>query len=224
MHKADVQKTSVETEHDLFRGLQQELSWLHLHWKVYRQLFAKNEKRIELLNETGPLVFYVLQQLLMDETNLAICRLTDPPTTKDRENHGLPLLIGRVKGLNPDLASAMADDLLGIQKLVGPFRARRNRAIAHSDLVTKQKIEGEVAPGISRQMVEEVLVKLRHLMNRYDQAFFDNTTAYEMVSPALGSDGDFLTEQLKRAVAFRDLERQQKLDRDLWVNGRYRDA
>jgi AbiU2 len=106
MHKADVQKTSVETEHDLFRGLQQELSWLHLHWKVYRQLFAKNEKRIELLNETGPLVFYVFQQLLMDETNLAICRLTDPPTTKDRENHGLPLLIDRVKGLNPDLASA----------------------------------------------------------------------------------------------------------------------
>jgi hypothetical protein len=224
MQQADTQKAGPGTQHDLFRGLQQELSWLHLSWKVFRQLFAKNEKRIELLNETGPLVFYVLQQLLMDETTLAICRLTDPPTTRDRENHGLPLLIDRVKGSNPDLASAMADDLLGMQKLVEPFRARRNRAIAHADLATKQKIDGQMAPGISRQMVEDVLAKLRQPMNRYDQAFFNNTTAYEMVSPALGSDGDFLAEQLKRAVAFRDLERQQKLGRDLWINGRFRDA
>jgi len=142
MRKTDTRKGDVGTEHDLFRGLQQELSWLHLYWKVFRQLYAKNEKRIELLNETGPLVFYVLQQLLMDETTLAICRLTDPPTTKGRENHGLPLLIDRVEEVNPHLASAMADDLVDIQNLVEPFRARRNRAIAHSDLATKQKIEG----------------------------------------------------------------------------------
>jgi hypothetical protein len=87
-----------------------------------------------------------------------------------------------VKSSNPDLASAMTDDLLGMQKLVEPFRARRNRAIAHTDLATKQKIDGQMAPGISRQMVEDVLAKLRQSMNRYDQAFFNNTTVYEMVS------------------------------------------
>ena len=37
MQKTDTQKGGVVTEHDLFRGLQQELSWLHLYWKVYRQ-------------------------------------------------------------------------------------------------------------------------------------------------------------------------------------------
>jgi hypothetical protein len=34
MQQADTQKAGAGTQHDLFRGLQQELSWLHLSWKV----------------------------------------------------------------------------------------------------------------------------------------------------------------------------------------------
>lgn len=73
-------------------------------------------------------------------------------------------------------------------------------------------------------MIEEVFQAIRDLMNVYDNHYFKTTTAYEMVIPALGSDGDFLCEQLRRAVAFRDLEKEGKLDRELWTKGRYRDA
>jgi AbiU2 len=214
----------MNPDHKLFAELQQDLIGLHLYWMVYRQLFAKSEQRIALLNETGSLVFYVLQQLLFDETTLAICRLTDPPTTGQRKNQGLPLLVEDVKKQNSELAKSMEGDLTQIRKLAEPFRVRRNRAIAHSDLATKLKLDAALAPGISREMIEEVLGKIRELMNRYDTAYFDKVTAYEMVIPALGSDGDFLVEQIRRAVAFRDLERDNKLDRRLWTEGRYRDA
>jgi len=44
-----------------------------------------------------------------------------------------------------------------------PFRQRRNRAIAHSDLDTWLKIRGEIVPGISREMVDSTLGKMRDL-------------------------------------------------------------
>jgi hypothetical protein len=115
-------------------------------------------------------------------------------------------------------------DLGEILERAEPFRVRRNRAIAHSDLATKLKIDGEVAPGICREMISAILDKMRELMNRCETSFFNSTTAYEMVIPALGSDGDFLCEQLRRGVAFRDLEKEGKLDRNLWIYGRYRGA
>src|ERR1700737_252900 len=78
-------------ELELFKELKSDLTNLHLFWKVYTQLYAHSEQRIALLNETGPLVFHVLQTLLLDEATLAICRLTDPEATGKRRNHGLPL-------------------------------------------------------------------------------------------------------------------------------------
>ena len=213
-----------QPDHTLFRALQLEVTNSHFYWKVYAQLFAHGELRIALLNETGSLVFYVLQRLLVDETTLAICRLTDPATTGQRKNQGLPLLIESVTAHKPGLAATMEADLNEVLQMATPLRKRRNRAIAHSDLATKLKIDGEVAPGISAEMINAILNKIRELMNRYETAYFNGITAYDMVITALGTDGDFLSEQLRRAVAFRDLEREGRLDRNLWINGRYRGA
>ena len=61
-------------------------------------------------------------------------------------------------------------------------------------------------------------------MNAYDSYYFGNTTLYEEVIFPLGADGDFLSEQLRRSVAFRDLEKNGEIDRTLWTQGRYKDA
>lgn len=86
------------------------------------------------------------------------------------------------------------------------------------------KTGDEIVPGVSREMVNSILGEFRDFMNLYDRAKFDTTTLYEEVILALGSDGDFLAEQLKRAVAFRDLEKEGKLERTLWTRGRYQDG
>lgn len=209
-------------EHGFFKSVSNDVSHLHMYWKIYHQLYAHSEQRIALLNETGPMVFYVLQHLLLDEVTLAICRLTDPAVTGKKENHSLGRLAAGVqeKELSEKLQAAMKK----VQELAKPFRDRRNRAIAHSDLETKLRLETNPLPGISREMVENTLEQIRGLMNAYDLHYFKNTTLYEEVILPLGADGDFLSEQLRRAIAFRDLERKNEISRELWTHGRYRDA
>jgi AbiU2 len=214
--------------HDLFKTLQNDLINLHAYWKVYRQLFARSEKRIDLLNESGSLVFNIVQHLFLNEITLSICRFTDPAKTKikkeEKENHTLERLIQITDEYNKKLAVELSSTYEGIKKSVVPFRRCRNKSIAHSDLLTKLKMEENPLPGISREMVEQILEQMREFMNIYDRGFFDNTTYYEEELLPLGSDGDFLTQQLKRAVAFRDLEDQNKIKVDLRRLGRYQDA
>ena len=209
----------------LYKSLHQQVSNLHMYWKVYRQLYAKSSKRVDLLNETGPLVFYILQGLLIDEVTLAFCRITDPVRSAGKATHSLTRLIARVDGRTyPILKRDLQNLLDDLKTRVKPFRDRRNKAIAHSDLGITLKITKSILPGVSRKEVEDALVVTRKLMNRYEHEFKLNHTAFEHVILPLGSDGDFLAEQLKRAVAFRDLERASKIKRELWINGRYKNA
>src|SRR4030065_1136022 len=80
-------------DHAFFKSISKDVSHLHMYWKIFRQLFAENDQRIALLNETSSMVFYILQHLLLDEVTLAICRLTDPVATGGRENHSLERLL-----------------------------------------------------------------------------------------------------------------------------------
>jgi len=217
-----VEERTQPVNHDFFKSVSNDVSQLHMYWHIYRQLFAHSEQRIALLNETGSMVFYVLQHLLLDEVTLGICRLTDPAVTGRRENHSLERLVAGVQ--EDDLADELNSILKITQDLAKPFRERRNRAIAHSDLDTKLKLESNPLPGVSREMVENTLEQVRSLMNAYDYRYFNNTTMYQDLILPLGADGDFLSEQLRRAVAFRDLERGGQISRDLWTQGRYKDA
>ena len=132
-----------------------------MYWKIHRQLFATSEQRIALLNETGPMVFYVLQHLLLDEVTLPICRLTDPAATGRRENHSFERLVAGVQ--DQELSAKLTPMLEAVRQLAQPFRDRRNRAIAHSYLETKLKLEANPLPGISREMVERTLEQIRNL-------------------------------------------------------------
>jgi hypothetical protein len=212
----------LSANHVLFKSIGNDVSQMHAYWKVYRQLFATNDQRIALLNETGSMVFYMLQHLLIDEVTLSICRLTDPAETMRRKNHSIERLVADVQesGLKPKLEAMM----ICVREFAKPFRDRRNRAIAHSDLKSKLKLDSNPIPGISRADVEAVLQQIRDVMNVYDQHFFRNTNMYEELILPLGADGDFLTQQLQRAVALRDLERTGVLEKEVWTEGRFKGA
>ena len=141
-------KAEQPVDQGFFTSVSNDVSHLHMYWKIYRQLYAHGEPRIALLNETGSMVFYVLQHLLLDEVTLAICRLTDPATTGKKENHTLERLVSGVP--DEDLSRTLRAIMQEIQEFANPFRERRNRAIAHSDLEIKLKLERNPLPGISR--------------------------------------------------------------------------
>src|SRR4051812_48511545 len=69
---------------EAFYTIQNDLVWLHLKWRQFRELFGTKPERLELLNESAGGLFGVVQDVLWDDTLLSICRLTDPAGKGDR--------------------------------------------------------------------------------------------------------------------------------------------
>src|SRR4030095_7611026 len=60
---------------------------IHLKWNEYVRLFGTDEERINLLTQTAPAFFAVVDRVLWDDVLLHICRLTEdtgPPGKKER--------------------------------------------------------------------------------------------------------------------------------------------
>ncbi len=167
----------------------------------------------------------MLQHLLINEVTLSLSRLTDPARTHGKANHSIPRLIQRVDGREtPGFKNELNEKYDILKTRCKPFRARRNRTVAHADLATKLKYSKEPAPGISQQAVEDALSALRDFLNAYDYHFRDNTTMYEDVVLSLGTDGEFLASLLKRAHLFKMLEKSGKVERQLVKESEYGDA
>src|SRR6185295_6641359 len=76
----------------VYDELRSEVTWLHGRWICYRQLYAVSPKRTELLNESAGTFFYILQDVLFDEVQIALSKLTDPSRTGKFENLSLEQL------------------------------------------------------------------------------------------------------------------------------------
>src|SRR6266850_7702074 len=82
----------------IYNALSNELTWLHVKWNLYRQLYAKSQKRLDLLNQAAGNFFGVLQRTLMDDVLVHLGRLTDSPRIAGREN----LTIRRLPSIVPE--------------------------------------------------------------------------------------------------------------------------
>ncbi len=54
-----------------------QIAWLSLKLDEYCQLFAVKETRIELLNQSAPSFFFLIQRTLLESIILGIAKLTD---------------------------------------------------------------------------------------------------------------------------------------------------
>jgi hypothetical protein len=209
----------------IWNELKEEVEWLHLHWNTYRQLFGRSPKRIELLNESGATPFRVLQDVLLHEVMLGLCRITDPAKAiskkEPRDNASLEQLIDN---LRDELASDLLVDLQvrldAINAQMAPFRKHRNRRIAHRDLQSVLKAEEDPLPGVSRAQIESVLDSLCQFMNRFYLYFTKGTIGFQYIEPHV----EPLVNTLKQAAAYRNLEREHVAQFLSWSKGEYGDA
>lgn len=187
---------------EIYHSLGDEVSWLHLKWNDFRELFADRET-VDLLNSAAATFFHDLQRQTWEDVLLHLCRLTDPPKSSGKAT----LTVRRL----PDLVSdpqlrlnlqSLADD--AVQKTMFA-RDWRNRRLAHKELSLNQPLASA-----SVEHVEDALAAIRVLMNRFEEPYLNKTVSYEQPIPALDGVKAFIA-VLRKGVEARRAEREAKL-------------
>lgn len=207
---------------DIFEELQNEITWLHGRWMIYRQLFGHSPKRIDLLNKCASVCFGIIQNVLKDEVQLSLCKLTDPTHIGKQDNLSLKILQERVEILGDQILIASSSKLINeICDKCKPFRTHRHKRLAHFDFKTSMKGDFKLLPGISRQMINEVLTIIQKYMNTIEIHYCKHETHYE---PFLDHDGDELVAFLKYGVLFEELLNEQKISGENLDKSQWNDA
>jgi hypothetical protein len=197
---------------ELFEKLKSEITSLHARWKIYRQLFAHSDERIRLLNRSASRFFLFIHEVLIDHVQLSIGKLTDRACTGRKENLSIYRLHEQVEQLDDaDLSSKLKEILVDLCGQRSPkksgkceiIRTRRNKRIAHFDLNTSIQHGSDPLPGVSRQMIEDVLVLLRQYMNTIEGYYCQREHRYH--DPIIGPDTEALVAVLKDGLEFRRL-------------------
>jgi hypothetical protein len=164
----------------LFDALNAELIWVHWRWKQYRILFGDEPSRIDMLNEAAPFFFYTMQEVLFEDTLLALARLVAPEKSAGQAS----LTIRRLPGLiaSNDLRDK-AKTLVAAAISAATFATDwRHRRLAHRDLALSLNRPARALEPASRQAVEDALRALRTLLNELEARYLDATTGYELSS------------------------------------------
>jgi hypothetical protein len=161
---------------ELFDAISGELTWTYWRWSQYRKLFTEGQEQIDVLNESAPFFFYVLQGVFFEDTLLAITRLSGPVRSAGKSN----LTVRRLSCLIPDVAlKNEVDHLIQIAIDAADFSVDwRNRHIAHRDLALALGRSPRPLTTATQKQVEHALFALSEILNRIEVAYFQVTTAY----------------------------------------------
>src|SRR5205814_2375279 len=110
--------------------------------------------------------FFIIQDVLIDEVQVSLSKLTDPAKTGKHENLSLEQLQTRLDNhADATLAASNRKILDVLHSQCAPFREWRNKNLAHIDLLTAMKAAPNPLPGVSRQMIEDALASVRDYLN-----------------------------------------------------------
>ncbi len=202
-------------------ALQNDVDWIHVRWKMNRQLYGRSELRVDLLNDIAPQFFHTFQAVLYDDVILAVARLTDRVETGGRENLVLGQLVEIAsKQWAGEVVEELRAKLAAVDEQCQPLRRLRNRRIAHRDLESALK-QGADLPGLSRARIESALESIREFMNAYQLHLDGSQRMYADVLTE--SDGDTLVRALKVASAWKEDRRAPLTEARLRAH-KFRDA
>ncbi len=212
-----------EEINEVYEELKTEITWLHARWIIYRQLFAESDKRVDLLNECASVFFYIIQDVLLEEVLVSLCKLTDPARSRRFENLSLKQLQSRLGAHGDQKLAARTRSILDeLHSKCEPFRVWRNKQLTHLDLTTAMKSSPDPLPGISRQMIEEALGLVRKYMNQIEGHYRNSEIGYEHF--IMRSDGEALVAMLRYGLRYEELLKDRTISFDDWHHGEWYDA
>jgi AbiU2 len=188
------------------KALESEVAQLFLRWKMFRQLFAKNQERIDLMQGISPIVFGEIQSMLIDEVLLGIARITDQWAKYDKKKGYFDesvVLEQLIVSLDENQHGSLVADLeKRLKKKVKPkckaIRKHRHKRLAHLDKLVLLKTR--VLPKIKLKTVDDALAEIADYVNAFRMVFFGSPMMFEAIHPI--DDGDSLILWLKYAFEF----------------------
>lgn len=105
---------------------------LWITWRQFKNLFASNKERVDLLNQAAGSFFARVDSHFLNACISSMCRLTDPVKTGRNENLTINLLPSLIesKELQEEVALLCKDAFEKSESM----RDHRNRRISHNDL------------------------------------------------------------------------------------------
>ena len=127
----------------VFHALDHDLTWLQWRWRQLRILFEGKPSRVDLLNESAPFFFYLVQRVFYEDTLLGIARLVSGEKSAGHE----VLTIRRLEKLVNDPICPEVRALIERAKDASKFAViYRNTLIAHRNLEQSLRTKNKSLP------------------------------------------------------------------------------
>jgi hypothetical protein len=155
---------------------------VHVYWGEFVEMFSTKQSRLEIMNESAPAFFHMLQGELGDSILLQLSRITDKAEIGKRRN----LTIRNLPGLITDEpAHTEVQHLVDIAvEKTESCRAHRNRLIAHDDLILalqEEKAEGVLAP--TKREISEALRAIAAVLRQVSLHLSDSDMMFDTGHP-----------------------------------------
>ncbi|MFH1513959.1 MAG: hypothetical protein ABIG42_00715 [bacterium] len=118
---------------EIYFTLSNQLTWLYEKWNEYIELYGKKKSRIELLNNTAPSFFGMIQRIMLNDILLHIRRMTDQAGTRGRTNLSLEYLCALLKSKDEDLFNTVSGLIDQVKETSKFARKYVDKKIAHTD-------------------------------------------------------------------------------------------
>jgi hypothetical protein len=170
-------------------------------WRHYQILFEEGELRRTMLHRIAPIFFGDLNQVLIEQLVLQICKLTDPEIQSGRKNLTLDYLVE-----NADFSAAPAEQgsAQALRDRINGFRAQilpaRNKLISHLD--RDSVMAGNALGGASEAAWSQFWTDLDELLHLLHSRFVDPGGHFHLNDIAMISDADSAVKALKESTYF----------------------
>ena len=171
------QKMNIRDEYVIAMGedmghfcyeLQADFDWLRHKWSEFRHLFAN--ERIDLLNVVASNFFLFLHTVLFEDAMLHLCRLTDPPESRNRAGVQKNLTVITLTDMlsDPVLKASVENKIAEVRGNCEFARKWRNKHLAHTDLETALKGRSLTLPSADITNIDTAVISIKNLLGTID--------------------------------------------------------
>lgn len=175
---------------ELYHHLWQELVWLYSKWLEFVELFATKSSRIDLLNETSPYFFRIVEDVLWENITLGIARLTDLPQSFNKDNLTICKIPEYITDI--DFKNKITEAINNAKTATSFCRDWRNRRFAHLDYLLSTNKETKQLELATREKTKNALSSIANVLNLLSYKYSNSTTAYDFAGGTPGNVNSLL--------------------------------